>query len=70
MFPNRLRFKRIDHVLAARLPAIGMRPNEKIPHIVVQFLQGPANAVELLDEMQNDIDALVLDAKIAFQIPD
>jgi hypothetical protein len=70
MFPSRLGFKRIDHVLAARLPAIGMRPSRKIPHIVVQFLYGPANAMELLDETQNDIDALVLDAKIAFQIPD
>ena len=29
-----------------------------------------ANAMQLLEEMQNDIDALVLDAKIAFQIPD
>jgi hypothetical protein len=30
----------------------------------------PAKSVELVDEMQNDIDTLVVDAKIAFEVPD
>jgi hypothetical protein len=35
----------------------------------MQFLKCAAKAVKLIDEMQNDIDALVVDAKIALEIP-
>src|ERR1700679_3522912 len=38
--------------------------------IPVQLLKRSAEAVELIDEMENDIDALVVDSEVAFQIAD
>ena len=36
----------------------------------MQLLKCSAQAVELIDEMENDVDALVIDSEIAFQIAD
>ena len=36
----------------------------------MQLLKRPAQAVELIDEMENDVDPLVIDSEIAFQIAD
>ena len=36
----------------------------------MQLLKHPAQTVELIDEMENDVDAFVIDSEIAFQIAD
>jgi hypothetical protein len=36
----------------------------------VQLLERSTKAVELIHEMKDDVDALIVDSEIGFQIPD
>src|ERR1700753_2057532 len=38
--------------------------------LFVQLLERPAQAVELIHEVKDDVDPLIIDAEIRFQIPD
>jgi hypothetical protein len=38
--------------------------------IAVQLLKHPAQTVELIDEVENDVDTFVIDSEVGFQIPD
>src|SRR5260370_11319139 len=49
----------------------GLTPSREVPlEILVQLLERSAQTVELIHQMKDDVDALVVDAEIGFQVPD
>src|SRR5260370_8838754 len=49
----------------------GLTPSREVPlEILVQLLERPAQTVELIHQMKDDVDALAVDPEIAFQGPD